>query len=358
MRYRAWRSTPSLSRKLDSHDTWYSSQGERKVASGERSTFEVNRQLTAKSQPLQCQRRNRTRGIFATTYNTNQQRSGSPPRSSCSALNPKKQYCGARSPHHPPPQGRRGTPLAGPPLPGRTRLNTQTLSKGTTIPGADDRRRTCSIPRQREQRTPEARNSSKPIAECRGASQPRLRRAAPWRMRAYLVPRSSVPSSLVAEPGVWSRCSDMSLPPACQAVLVENQRYEPPRGHLRGRFNARSRTATSLSPRQNSQRPFSTELSRSKPKHGESRRRTWRIRIENQPKRVPHAHRLGAMSGTPEHFLKLSSDKESSPYPCMISQLRDLGPMVKKRTREAKPLAGSDEFQLAPLRDSNLRRTV
>lgn len=115
--------------------------------------------------------------------------------------------------------------------------------------------------------------------------------------------------------------------------MVENQRYEPPRGHLRGRFNARSRTATSLSPRQNSQRPFSTELSRSKPKHGESRRRTWRIRIENQPKRVPHAHRLGAMSGTPEHFLKLSSDKESSPYPCMISQLRDLSPMVKKKKK-------------------------
>ncbi len=74
-------------------------------------------------------------------------------------------------------------------------------------------------PPQREQRTPEARNSSKPIAECRGASQPRLRRAAPWRMRAYLVPRSSVPSSLVAEPGEWSRCSDMSLHPACQAVF-------------------------------------------------------------------------------------------------------------------------------------------
>lgn len=113
--------------------------------------------------------------------------------------------------------------------------------------------------------------------------------------------------------GFWSKISD-----------------EPPRGHLRGRFNARSRTAASLSPRQNSQRPSSTELSRSKPQHGESRRRTWRIRIENRPKRVPHAHRLGAMSGTPEHFLKLSSDKESSPYPCMISQLRDLPPYGQK----------------------------
>ncbi len=297
---------------------------------------------------------------------------------SCSALNPKKQYCGARSPHHPPPQGRRGTPPRRPSsFPGRTRLNTQTLSKGATIPGTDDRRRTCSIPRNgssAHQKHATARNPS----QSAGARRNRGSDAPPHG-------ECALTSSLVhRHPHLWSQSRAYGQDAAIRAFtllakrfLVENQRYEPPRGHLRGRFNARSRTATSLNPRQNSQRPFSTELSRSKPNHEESRRRTWRIRIENRPKRVPHAHRLGAMSGTPEHFLKLSSNKESSPYPesrrrtwririenrpkrvphahrlgamsgtpehflklssnkesspypCMISQLRDLGPMVKE----------------------------